>query len=676
MELDLLRDIVVIFGLSVAVLFVFHRIKAPTIVGFLITGILAGPQGLGLIQAVDQVIVMAEIGVILLLFTVGLEVSLKDLMKLKKFVLVGGSLQVLLTIFAVFAILVELGVPLGEALLIGFLISLSSTAIVLRIIQEREEFDSIYGRTTLGILIFQDIAVVPMMLVTPLLPGALQTTTQSPALILAKGIGIIILVIISAKWIVPQALYHIAKTGDRELFLLSIVGICFAVAWGTSLAGLSLGLGAFLAGLIISESPYSHQAFGNVLPLRDAFTSFFFISIGMLLDLNYLLRNPVYIILIALGVMVLKALITGFAISVMGLSLRIVVLVGLALSQIGEFSFILSGVGFEIGLIPLQTYQLFLDVTVITMGATSFIMALSPRVADGVLRLPLPEKMKNGSYTRPASSITSKKDHLIIVGYGVNGRNVARSARAEGILYEIVDMDPEIVVAEGKKGEPICYGDAAQETVLRHVGIKDARVMVVAISDPASTRRITELARRLNPDLFIIARTRYLQEMKPLHDLGANEVIPEEYETSVEIFSRVLERYQVSREKIENYIAEVRADGYEMFRSLSKEPYCNANLDALSDEICTVRVYRGSRAAGRTLAEMEIDGHGVTLLAVHRGMETLNNPAKDMRLEVDDVAVMLGPSDKIDYIKRRFQGEGDLPHDWPAEESKADDENR
>jgi CPA2 family monovalent cation:H+ antiporter-2 len=657
MELEILRDLVVIFGLSVAVLFVFHRIKAPTIVGFLITGILAGPQGLGLIQDVDQVAIIAEIGVILLLFTVGIEVSLKDLLKIKKFVLVGGSLQVILTILAVFTILMNTGMPSGEALLIGFLVSLSSTAIVLRIIQKREEFDSLYGRTTLGILIFQDIVVVPMMLVTPLLPGAVQAEAQSPALILAKGIGIIILVIISAKWIVPKALYHIAKTGDRELFLLSIVGICFAVAWGTSLAGLSLGLGAFLAGLIISESPYSHQAFGNMLPLRDAFTSFFFISIGMLLDLNYLLQNPGYIVLIALGVMALKSLITGFSISVLGLPMRITVLVALALSQIGEFSFILSKVGFDSGLIPLQTYQLFLDVTVITMGATSFIMALSPKVADGVLRLPLPNKVKNGSYIRPPSTVTAKKDHLIIIGYGVNGRNVARSARAEGIPYEIVEMDPEIVTSEGKKGEPICYGDAATEAVLRHVWIKDAKVMVIAISDPASTRRITELARRLNSDIFIIARTRYLDEMKPLHDLGANEVIPEEYETSVEIFSRVLERYQVPREKIEDYIAEVRADGYEMFRSLVREPYCDVNLDVLSDEICTMRVYRGSGAAGRTLADLKIESYGVTLLAVHRGTETLSNPARDLRLEIDDVAVMLGPPDKIDLIRGQFWAE-------------------
>jgi len=379
MEIELLKDIVVVFALSVAVLLIFHRIKAPTIVGFLLTGILAGPQGLGLIQASDQVSDLAEIGVVLLLFTVGIEVSLRDLMKLKKYVLVGGSLQVLLTILVVFFILFAQGEPSGEAMLLGFLISLSSTAIVLRIIQKKEQFDSIYGRTTLGILIFQDLAVVPMMLVVPLLPGALQAETDHPLTVVAKALGLIVFVIISAKWIMPRLLYQIAKTKDHELFLLSIVAICFAVAWMSSQAGLSLGLGAFLAGLIISESPYSHQAFGNILPLRDAFTSFFFISIGMLLDVNYLVQNPGYIFLIAIVVMLLKAVIAGFTISFMGLPLRIAVLVGLALSQIGEFSFILSKVGNECGLMSQEIYQLFLDVAVLTMGATSFLMATSQR---------------------------------------------------------------------------------------------------------------------------------------------------------------------------------------------------------------------------------------------------------------------------------------------------------
>ena len=402
MELELLKDIVVVIILLVAVLFLFHRLRAPTIVGFLLTGVLAGPQGLGLIGASEQVDLLAEMGVILLLFTVGIEISLKDILNLKKYVLVGGSLQVFLTVLAVFLIMLNLDEPVGEALLLGFLVSLSSTAIVLRIIQKREEFNSLHGRTTLGILIFQDIAVVPMMLIIPLLPGAVLAASDPPLIIVAKALALIALIIICARWVVPKVLYHIAKTEDRELFLLSIIAICLAVAWATSLAGLSLALGAFLAGLIISESPYSHQAFGNIVPLRDAFTGFFFISIGMLLDVDLLIQNPVYIIFLALMAMALKALLAGFAISLIGLPLRIIVLVALALSQIGEFSFVLSKVGFDSGLISHETYQLFLDVTVLTMAATSLIIAVSPKVADGMLRLPLPERLK----ARPYPSIS------------------------------------------------------------------------------------------------------------------------------------------------------------------------------------------------------------------------------------------------------------------------------
>jgi monovalent cation:H+ antiporter-2, CPA2 family len=655
LELELLKNIVVVFGLSAVVLFVCHRIKAPTIVGFLITGILAGPQGLGLIQATEQVAAMAEIGVILLLFSVGIEMSLKDLLKIKKYVLVGGSLQVSLTILAVFAILVYFGVPAGEALLMGFLVSLSSTAIVLRIIQKRDEFDSIYGRTTLGILIFQDIAVVPMMLVIPFLPGSTQAATGSPLSVLVKGVVFIVLVIISAKWIIPELLFYIAKTGDRELFLLSIVALCFAVAWVTSMAGLSLGLGAFLAGLIISESPYSHQAFGYVLPLRDAFTSFFFVSIGMLLNLDFLMLNPAFIILLALGVMALKALIGGFATSVLGLPLRICVLIGLALSQIGEFSFILSQVGWNSGIISEEAYQLFLDIAVLTMGATSFLMAASPWIADSVLRLPFPDKLKNSAYLQPKTDKEPKTDHVIIVGYGVNGRNVAKSASSRDIPYTIVEIDPEIVKNEAIRGEPIFFGDAMQESVLRHVGIMDARVLVIAISDPSATRRITELARRLSPVLFIIARTRYLQEMKPLHDLGANEVIPEEYETSVEIFARVLERFQVPRGEIEEFVDQVRSDSYEMFRSLSNNPYCSSSLTLPSEEVNTLTVGKGSQAEGKAEEELRLKEYGMQLLAVRRDQETLVDLDKGYMLKAGDIVILLGPHENLSSVKGLFE---------------------
>jgi len=656
-ELELLNSIVIVISLSVVVLFIFHRLRAPTIVGFLLTGILAGPQGLGLISASEQVSLLADIGVVLLLFTVGIEVSLRDIIQLKKYVLVGGSLQVALTTLAVFLVMMSLDLPVGTAVLLGLLVSLSSTAIVLRIIQKREEFDSLHGRTTLGILIFQDMAVVPMMLLIPLLPGSTLALGSSPLAVALKGLSIVALIIISAKWLVPRILYSIARTRDRELFLLSIVAICLAVAWITSLAGLSLGLGAFLAGLIISESPYSHQAFGNIVPLRDVFTSFFFISIGMLLDVGVLIANPAFIVLLALAVMALKAALAGLAISLMGLPFRIIILVSLALSQIGEFSFVLSKVGFESGLISREYYQIFLDVTVLTLAATSLIMAVSPKVAEGMLRLPLPSRLKARPYPSVSKELEALEDHLIIIGYGVNGRNVARSAKRESIPYLIVDMDPEIVMREGKSGEPIYFGDAASEAVLNHVGICKAKAMVIAISDPSATRRITELARRLNPDIFIIARTRYVQEMKPLHDLGADEVIPEEYETSIEIFSRVLSRYDVPRDKIESFIDQIRSDGYDMFRSYSREPFCSADLSLMTEDISTLKVCQGSPASERTLGELELEALDIKPLAVHRGMDTLSNPDRGLMLLTDDVVILMGREENIHKVADLFRSE-------------------
>ena len=553
--------------------------------------------------------------------------------------------------------MMSLDLPVGTAVLLGLLVSLSSTAIVLRIIQKREEFDSLHGRTTLGILIFQDMAVVPMMLLIPLLPGSTLALGSSPLAVALKGLSIVALIIISAKWLVPRILYSIARTRDRELFLLSIVAICLAVAWITSLAGLSLGLGAFLAGLIISESPYSHQAFGNIVPLRDVFTSFFFISIGMLLDVGVLIANPAFIVLLALAVMALKAALAGLAISLMGLPFRIIILVSLALSQIGEFSFVLSKVGFESGLISREYYQIFLDVTVLTLAATSLIMAVSPKVAEGMLRLPLPSRLKARPYPSVSKELEALEDHLIIIGYGVNGRNVARSAKRESIPYLIVDMDPEIVMREGKSGEPIYFGDAASEAVLNHVGICKAKAMVIAISDPSATRRITELARRLNPDIFIIARTRYVQEMKPLHDLGADEVIPEEYETSIEIFSRVLSRYDVPRDKIESFIDQIRSDGYDMFRSYSREPFCSADLSLMTEDISTLKVCQGSPASERTLGELELEALDIKPLAVHRGMDTLSNPDRGLMLLTDDVVILMGREENIHKVADLFRSE-------------------
>lgn len=662
MESQLLDYVIIIFGLSVLVVFICHQIRVPTIVGFFLTGILAGPHGLGLVEAVNEVEFLAEVGVVLLLFTIGIEFSLNRLLQIKRTVLAGGALQVLLTLLAVFAVARQMGQPAGEAVFMGFLVALSSTAIVLKLSQERAEIDSPHGRTTLGILIFQDVIIVPMILVTPLLAGSTGSLTSVSLVPVAKGIGIIALVIICARWIVPRLLYQIARTRSRELFLLTVVVICFAVAWLTSSIGLSLALGAFLAGLIISESEYSHQALGNILPFRDVFMSFFFVSIGMLLDIGFLFQNLWLILLITAGVLILKAVVAGGAAILLGLQLRAAILVGLALSQIGEFSFILSKAGIAHGLLSGDGYQTFLSFSVLSMAATPFIVASAPRMADFVLRSPVPERLRTGLYPVPEPTTAGKKDHVIIVGFGVNGRNVARAAGVADIPYMIVEMNPETVRSEQARGEPIYYGDATQEAVFRHVGIQDAKIVVVAINDPAATRGITEIARRLNPSVYLIVRTRYFQEMAPLYDLGADEVIPEEFETSVEIFNRVLAKYLVPRDTIEKFAAEVRSDGYEMFRSLARETasFGDLKLQVPNIEISALRIDDSSPIVGRSLAQIELrKRYGVTVLALRRGAVVVSNPDVDMPFHAGDILFAVGSSEKIAGVTGLFHNPGD-----------------
>lgn len=655
MELTILKDIAIIFGLSIAVLFLFHRLRLPSIVGFLLTGILVGPHGLHFIKSIHEVEILAEIGIMLLLFTIGIEFSLKSLLRIRKTVLLGGSFQLLLTISAGFLWSTQMGLKTNEAIFMGFLIALSSTAIVLKLLQERGEVDSPHGRTALGILIFQDIAIVPMMLFIPFLAGASNNIGGSLLILLAKGIGIILLVIASARWIVPNLLFQITRTRNRELFLITIFIICLGTVWLTSSAGLSLALGAFLAGLIISESEYSHQALSNVLPFRDAFTSFFFVSVGMLLDVHFLFQKPILILLITVGVLLLKTIIVGFVVLLLGYPLRTAIITGLGISQVGEFSFILAQKGVAFGFLSGDYYQLFLATSVLTMASAPFIISLSPRVADFLLLLPFPKRLKAGLSSAPAVKLLSKKDHLVIIGFGINGRHLARAAKIAGISYVIVDMNPDTVKSERAKGEPIFYGDATQQAVLEHAFIKEAKIVVIATNDPAATRRITEMAYRSNPKAHVIVRTRYLQEMDGLYKLGASEVIPEELETSLEIFTRVLTKYLIPKEDIERFVSEIRSDGYDVFRALPRQASAFSELPFhFPDiEITALRVSERCHLVGQTLSQLELrKRYGVTLLAIRRGSEVISIPSGDTVINGNDLFVVLGKPEKISVLAR------------------------
>jgi CPA2 family monovalent cation:H+ antiporter-2 len=656
-ELSLLSSIVVIFGLSIAVVFLFNSLRIPAIVGFILTGLLVGPHGLSLIGAIDQVETLSEIGIILLLFTIGLEFSFKSLWNLRKNVLFGGSVQIALTAVPATLICLLLNFRLQEAILIGFLVALSSTAIVLRLLQERGEVGSPHGGISLGVLIFQDLAVLPMMLALPFLAGVGVGEGESLSFILARDIAILGFLVVMAKWLVPFLFFQIARTRNRELFLLFVVLICIGVAWLTSIAGLSLALGALLAGLIISESEYSSQAIGNIIPFRDVFMSFFFVSIGMLVDLGFLFEHLGVIFAAVIAVFLGKMVIGALVPALLGYPLRTAILVGLALPQVGEFSFILSRSGIQLGLLSRSSYQIFLAVALITMAATPFLIALGPRIVQRASSLSGPDRWKRGS-TPEEHRPPPLRDHIIIVGYGVNGRNLSRAARIGGIPYIILEMNPETVRLERARGEPITYGDATNQAILMHAGIEEARILVVVINDPVSTRRITDLARTLNTRIYIIVRTRYIQEMKPLYELGADEVIPEEFETSVEIFTRVLKKYLIPRETIEKFITEVRADNYQMLRSLTRTGpgIRDLMIDMPDIEISTFNVAEGAPVAERTLAEINLRRrYAVTVVAIERKGQVIPNPGADVLIQNGDRVIALGTSEQIAEAAYLFQ---------------------
>ncbi len=661
-EIPILQDIVTILGASLVVLLLSHRLRIPTIVGFLITGAIIGPYGLGLIHSTEHVRELAEIGIILLLFTIGLEFSFGDLLRGRKAVLLGGALQVGLTAGAVWVMADVFGLTSKSALFAGFLLALSSTAIVLKTLQERAEIDSPHGRTVLSILIFQDIIIVPMIILTPMLAEGADAAAGSLPGLLGRGVIIVVLAYVLARWWVPKALYLVTRTQSREMFILAVAVIGIAVAWLTSQMGLSLGLGAFLAGLVISESEYSHQALEGVLPFRDLFNSFFFVSVGMLFNAALLWQQTLPIFGITLAVLAFKTIVAGGVGMLLGMSLRSALLVGLGLCQIGEFSFILANEGLSYGLIDSELYQSFIGISVLTMAATPFIIAGAPFMANLLIRMPLSDRLRRG-LSQEAEVDTRAGgppmgDHLVIVGFGVNGHNVARVARQANIRYRIVETNPDTVREARENAEPIEYGDATYPEVLRHVGADRARVLVIAISDPVATRRITKSARDLSPNLHIIVRTRFVKEVEPLRELGANEVIPEEFETSIEIFTRVLTRYLVARPTIERFIQDVRADSYDMLRTVSRAAPRVVDLAAglPGAEITPLRVAPTARAINRSLGDLDLRGrYGVTVLAIRRGEEVMANPGAATILQGNDELFVLGSPSAVADVGKMIQ---------------------
>ena len=658
---NFLRELVIVLTATIAIVFVFQKLRLPNIVGFLLTGVIIGPHGFQLIQSVDQVEILAEIGVVLLLFTIGLEFSLETILSVQRRVVWAGLLQVVLTTLVGLAVARLLGVSVEVGLFYGFLVSLSSTAIVLRIYHDRGEINSLQGRLASGLLLFQDLCVVPMMLLLPVLAGSGQDSIFLIVWVLAKSLITLVAIVWTARKLLPRLLHQVALLRNREIFVLFVVLVCLGTAWLTSETGLSLALGALVAGLVISESELSHQIVADILPLRDCFSGIFFISIGMLLNLG-LLSQDLRITLLELLLMIgIKSLVLFAVFWWLYRSIRLGVVLGLGLAQIGEFSFILAKAGINFKLLSPGDGQIFLAASILSMMATPFLIQWVHAWSFGFEGL-FKDTGFNRSTSGGANETASATGHVIVVGYGLNGQNLARVLKEVSIPYRVLEMDPDLVRSAKAGGEPITFGDGTRPEILQQVDIEKARVLVVAISDPAATARLVSQARRLRTDLYIIVRTRYVAEIDRLYRLGANQVIPEEFETSVEIFARVLQEYHIPRNVISLQVDLIRKEHYGTLRGIRLQ---GKQLDALSQFLVGTTsdifsIVEASPAVGKSLEEINLPlRSGVSVIAVVRDGKSYPNVGNDFKLAVSDMLVLLGGHKALDDAAQILNPAGD-----------------
>lgn len=639
--LNVLTSLVAVLALTVATVFAFHKLKLPTVIGFLAVGVVMGPHGFGMIGHGAEIELLAEIGIVLLLFSIGLEFSFERFHSVKTLVLLGGSLQVALTLLAVMAAALHFGYPPRISFFFGMLASLSSTAIVLKIYSDREELSALHGRLAVGTLLLQDIIAVPMMLSVPVLGETEAFSLQVVGLTLGKSVLAVAVIFTASRFIVPWFLHQVARLRNQEIFVLFVLLICLGTAWLAYQSGISLALGAFVAGLLISDSDYNHQVVSDVLPLRDSFAGIFFISIGMQVDLGFVREELSLVGAAWLLLVLIKGGIITVVFSFLQRSFRLGLLLGMALAQVGEFSLILARMGGAFDLLSPDQEQVFLATAILSMLVTPLLILGGGRAGFALGR-------GAGSEQPQADPVTG---HVIIVGYGLNGRNLARVLREVAIPYRVLDLNPQVARQVRYEGEKIDFGDATRPAVLAGMGVARARALVVAISDAVATSRIVSHARRLNPRVHIIVRTRYVTEIPHLTRLGANEVIPEEFETSVEIFARVLQEYHVPRNVITLQVEMVRREGYGMLRGLRLE---GKSLDRFSQFLTgaaadTFLVQEGAPGASCTIGELKDHFRGRTnVLALVRDGASVESPPMDYRLRPRDILVLLGSHADLD----------------------------
>ena len=624
---------------AVIVLLIFNKLKLPTMIGLFITGIVLGH----VVNDTSLISTLSELGVIFLLFIIGLEFSAEKFSAIKRYALIGGILQVIITTSLITLLGFALNLSWNNALFLGFLVAFSSTAIVMKVMQQRHITHSVQGRVTLGILIFQDIAVIVVILLTPILGGESVEVHLLPQLIV-KAVGLGLIIFAGAKWFIPLALRDAARTKNRDLFLLLTLFICMGTTFATSLIGIGPELGAFIAGLLISNTEYSHQTLGYIQPFQDVFMSLFFISIGLMVNLHLFLANIGIIVLLTIIIVMINfsaTFITGMALK---LPTKISVSIAILLSQIGEFSFVLAKEGMSYGLMTNEFFSIFLGVSILTMSLTPFLEKATPQIVKLFHRMPhfqVDDELK--TLPEELEAEPEVEDHVILVGLGRNGKHIAKACRQFHIPIRIVDMNPTIVENQQALGLPIIYGKASNESVLKELNITSAQCIVISASTYEETMKTIDAARRLNPDIHVIVRTRYLKSIDEVIEAGADEVIPKEFETSIMMFTRIMDYYNKDVDEITDAVNDLRSNNYDAFRTVTSEDistYLNYKYTDL--EIDSLRVSENAH-----IDDFPFEENNLKVTGVVRGEDTFTDVKSDFKFLEDDLILFIGHRENI-----------------------------
>lgn len=656
-EMFFLEAIVLILGFSVIAAWLFRKVRIPSVIGFLIAGLAIGPSGWALVQE-DQVFSLAQLGLVLLLFTIGLELSPEPLMRSGLRIILVAWVQVFDTLSLVFiALHLFFSFGLLANLLIGLAVASSSTAITLKLLSDRGETSSTTGVIVAGMQLLQDVTIIIIMLAVSMMQAsggtdrtALQFALQLGALLLTIG------VVLLARRVLPRMLDEISQHGGQELLTLFAVLMACGGAWVVTLLGWSPALGACIAGLLLADADHRHQLVAEITPFRDVFNALFFVTLGMMVDLNSALNNlPILLLLIA-GTMLMKTIVAGAGVLCAGWPIRIAVQVGIIMSMLSEFSYVLALQAHTAGLIEAHVLNFIVSYAVGTMMAGALLFPIARPIADAFAGT-----FKGFEVDLPAMAAVgeSLKHHVIIVGYGTTGANLARMLTATHVPHIVVEMNKSNVAAARRAGVPVIVGDAARMSILTHAGIEGARALVVAINDKHATGHVVAQAAARRPQLYILARSDFVNDVDRLRHLGAKLVVPQDYETSIEIGAHVLRQFGIPDNIVEAQIAAVRVSGYAMLRGKATDRAATAELISVLERTATQTFYIGkdSAACGKTIAETDLRARtGCMIIAVVRSQKPTTNPPPDFVLSASDVLVLVGAHQQIEAAKRILEG--------------------